>query len=527
MDYHKDGIWTSESKLKFHYGTNYYYFTDEVVAPKNIMLNVTGNIVLNSKATDYNNDWFERQHYFAGLTLNGKIVTFTFLKNILKIENTTKVGEFYVVAQFHFVCPLAKGTTFRIITNANCRLFGIPEKDQYSRKLYDSLNAVNLCYYDYYGNDITVNYVEKSESGLPSEPYVPPVEPTPVIPPFTKEKTFTITKEWVGDEDLGIRPDEISAELKVANKTIVKMELNELTDPPWTGSVIMRMPENMDIDAEWDEISGHGISSYTSTITSELVEGGKNTTVTNTFIAPVLYFNPNPANLGNLEEGETQIFTNHNLYCYRLRGPVHVELRDNDDNIFSLMQSDFEPDESGSVATVPIPIKFTAPAVADGTREQFSCTIVLSSYLARDFVSTVKGYSYSNKMRTKSAPSFSLKARQPREEIDGHNFVNCTWELNPNYITGDDMQAWNACLYINNTTSGGGLDHPADLTVVSSGTFKNNKMLPTTIQENQPFRAEYDYDLYPTATFYTKLLTQNYGSPKPIGTTIPQSKVIS
>jgi hypothetical protein len=158
MDYQKDGIWTSESKVKFNYGTNYYYFTDEVTAPKNIMLNVTGNIVLNST---YSEDWYEKQHYFVGLTLNGKIATLVFLKNILKIKNPTKQDSYFNIAQFHFNCPLADGSKFRIVTNANCKLFGMPVKDVYSRKLYDSLNAVNLSYYDY-GN-VESNYYEQED----------------------------------------------------------------------------------------------------------------------------------------------------------------------------------------------------------------------------------------------------------------------------------------------------------------------------------------------------------------------------
>jgi hypothetical protein len=154
MDYQKDGIWTSNSKVKFNYGTNYYYFTDEVEAPKNIMLYVTGNIVLSS---NYSEKWYETQHYFAGLTLKGKLATMVFLKNILKIKNPTKDNSYYTIAQFHFNCPLADGAKFRIITNANCKLFGMSKTDVFTRKLYDSLNAVNLSYYDY-GNVSSDNY---------------------------------------------------------------------------------------------------------------------------------------------------------------------------------------------------------------------------------------------------------------------------------------------------------------------------------------------------------------------------------
>lgn len=141
----RDGIWTSKSKLKFNYGHNLYSYTDEVMAKKNMMLDVTGNIVLDET---YQNTWFEKNQYsFVGLTINGKIITLVFLKNILKLK--LKNGKYQTVAQFHFHCPIASGTKFRIVTNAQCKLFGISEKDQPMRKLYDSLNAVNLGFYDY------------------------------------------------------------------------------------------------------------------------------------------------------------------------------------------------------------------------------------------------------------------------------------------------------------------------------------------------------------------------------------------
>lgn len=141
----KDGIWSSKSKLKFNFGTNAYAYTDEVKAKKNMLLNITGNILLYE---NYNEKWFENGNVaFVALTIDGHIITLTLLKNILKLldENNNE----YVVAQFHFNCPIAKDTSFRIITNADCKLFGISEEDQFSKTLYDSLNAVHLSYYDY------------------------------------------------------------------------------------------------------------------------------------------------------------------------------------------------------------------------------------------------------------------------------------------------------------------------------------------------------------------------------------------
>lgn len=290
MDYHKDGIWTSESKLKFHYGTNYYYYTDEVVSPKNIMLNVTGNIVLNIPANEYNDDWFEKQHYFVGLSLNGKIATFTFLKNILKIENTLRENDYYVVAQFHFVCPIAKGTIFRIITNANCRLFGISDKDQYSRKLYDSLNAVNLGYYDYYGDDIAVTYIEKEATGLPIEPYLPPTKP-PVLPEFSRKKYYIVQKKWNDGGYEYKRPSKVYAKFKVADKTIANVEVSEFSNPEWESKVTMKMPIDTDIIADFEE-DKYGLSNYSTSkqvVESTTVEDGlyipiTTTIFTNTYI---------------------------------------------------------------------------------------------------------------------------------------------------------------------------------------------------------------------------------------------------
>lgn len=140
-----DGIWTSFSKVGFNYGTNVYAFTDDITTPKNIMLDVTGNIVLEE---DYQKDWYEEnQNFFVALTINGNIITLQFLKNILLMKKDEKTN--YVIAQFHFHCPLAKNTTFKIITNAECKLFGMQKKDPFSRKLYNSLNAVNLGFYDF------------------------------------------------------------------------------------------------------------------------------------------------------------------------------------------------------------------------------------------------------------------------------------------------------------------------------------------------------------------------------------------
>lgn len=141
----KDGIWTSESNLKFNFGSNTYAYTEDVVAPKNMLLNVTGNILLYE---NYSEQWFEPDNVsFVALTIDGNIITLTLLKNILKIKDDD--GNEYIIGQFHFNCPIAKGTTFKIITNAECKLFGVPSENPFTRRLYDTINAVNLSFYDY------------------------------------------------------------------------------------------------------------------------------------------------------------------------------------------------------------------------------------------------------------------------------------------------------------------------------------------------------------------------------------------
>lgn len=142
--YSNDGIWTSESKLKFNYGHSLYCFTDIVEADKNMLLNVTGNIIF---TRDYIDEWFENNPSFVGLSIDSKVMTIMFLKNILYIKDNNNRN--YVIGQFHFNCPVKAHQLFRIITNAECKLFGVAEKDIFSKKLYNSLNAVNLSYYDF------------------------------------------------------------------------------------------------------------------------------------------------------------------------------------------------------------------------------------------------------------------------------------------------------------------------------------------------------------------------------------------
>ena len=137
MSYQRDSIWTVKSNLKFDFYNDTLFVTPEVEAPKNIMLDVCGNIFLDS---EYDPEWYEKQNYHVGLSVNGKVVTMSFLKNILKIDD-------YTIAQFHFHCPLADGTIFRIFTNANCMIFTDAKESEFERKLFSGMNAVNLSFY--------------------------------------------------------------------------------------------------------------------------------------------------------------------------------------------------------------------------------------------------------------------------------------------------------------------------------------------------------------------------------------------
>lgn len=137
LSYQLDSIYTIHSNLKFEYGNDNFFATSKVKAPKNIMLDVTGNIFLGK---DYENTFYDTQHWIAGLCIDNKLITFTFLKNILYLNDN-------VIAQFHFKCPLANDTEFKIITNAVCQYFNDEDESDYTRKLYSGINAVNLAYY--------------------------------------------------------------------------------------------------------------------------------------------------------------------------------------------------------------------------------------------------------------------------------------------------------------------------------------------------------------------------------------------
>ena len=138
MSYQNDSIWTIKSNLKFQYAGDNLFITPEVEAPKNIMLDVCGNIFLSK---DYEPDWYDSQNFMVGLTINGKVMLTQYLKNILKIGDN-------VIAQFHFHCPIADCTKFKIFTTAQCQFFIDAEEKDFNRKLYSGINAVNLSYYD-------------------------------------------------------------------------------------------------------------------------------------------------------------------------------------------------------------------------------------------------------------------------------------------------------------------------------------------------------------------------------------------
>ena len=138
MSYQNDSIWTIKSNLKFEYAGDNLCITPEVMAPKNILLDVCGNIFLDK---EYEPEWYDQQNYIVGLTINGKVVLTQYLKNILKIDD-------YVIAQFHFHCPIHDCTKFKIFTNAQCQYFIDAEEDDFNRKLFSGINAVNLSYYD-------------------------------------------------------------------------------------------------------------------------------------------------------------------------------------------------------------------------------------------------------------------------------------------------------------------------------------------------------------------------------------------
>lgn len=138
MSYQNDSIWTIKSNVKFEYASDGLFITPEVVAPKNILLDVCGNIFLDK---EYEPGWYESQNYMVGLTIDGKVILTQYLKNILKIGD-------HVIAQFHFHCPIHDNTRFRIFTTAQCRYFIDAEEDEFPRKLFSGINAVNLSYYD-------------------------------------------------------------------------------------------------------------------------------------------------------------------------------------------------------------------------------------------------------------------------------------------------------------------------------------------------------------------------------------------
>ena len=138
MSYQNDSIWTVKSNLKFEYVGDNLLITPEVMAPKNIMLDVCGNIFLDK---GYETHWWDQQKYMVGLTINGNVIMTQFLKNILKIDN-------YTIAQFHLRCPIAANINFRIFANTNCQYFIDAEEKDFNRKLYSGINAVNLSYYD-------------------------------------------------------------------------------------------------------------------------------------------------------------------------------------------------------------------------------------------------------------------------------------------------------------------------------------------------------------------------------------------
>lgn len=200
--YDKDGIWTSNSKLKFRYGNTSYFYTDEVKAEKNILLDAIGNIVLNLK---YSDDWYELQHYFVALTIDGKVITLQFLKNILKLDK-------YTIAQFHLHCPIANDTKFRIVTNAPCKLFGLSSTDPFPRKLYNSLNAVNLSYYDI-GSPALFNSSDLIPERDDEDPIIPP-GPTPVP---TENINLIVEKYWTDVSSR--RPNQITMKLTSDNNT--------------------------------------------------------------------------------------------------------------------------------------------------------------------------------------------------------------------------------------------------------------------------------------------------------------------
>lgn len=138
MSYQNDSIWTIKSNLKFEYVGDNLIITPEVMAPKNIMLDVCGNIFLDK---GYETHWWDQQKFMTGLTINGNVIAVQFLKNILKIDD-------HVIAQFHFHCPIAANSKFRIFAIANCQYFIDAEEKDFNRKLYSGINAVNLSYYD-------------------------------------------------------------------------------------------------------------------------------------------------------------------------------------------------------------------------------------------------------------------------------------------------------------------------------------------------------------------------------------------
>ena len=215
IDFHKDGIWTSNSKLKFRYGNNRYFYTDEVTAKRNIMLDVTGNIVLD---VDYSDNWYELQHYFVALTVGGKVVTLLFLKNILKLDK-------YTIAQFHLHFPIGDETKFRIVTNAPCKLFGLPKSDPFPRKLYNSLNAVNLSYYDI-GSTALFNKSELSPERDDEDP-----DPTPGPEPHPTEYiTKTFIKIWNDDDNPVRRPESLNVKIWADNVLYKTITLNDAND---------------------------------------------------------------------------------------------------------------------------------------------------------------------------------------------------------------------------------------------------------------------------------------------------------
>lgn len=138
MSYQNDSIWTIKSNLKFQYAGDGLFITPEVEAPKNIMLDVCGNIFLDK---EYESGWYDSQNFMVGLTVEGKVIVAQFLKNILKIDEN-------VIAQFHFHCPISDCTKFKIFTTAQCQFFIDAEEEDFNRKLFSGVNAVNLSYYD-------------------------------------------------------------------------------------------------------------------------------------------------------------------------------------------------------------------------------------------------------------------------------------------------------------------------------------------------------------------------------------------